>query len=161
MRILRGMLLIVILLVATAGGFVLWSQRPVIAALEQPPPRSDFAPDLIEHGARLAAIGNCAVCHTVPGGTPFAGGRPIPTPFGTVYSSNITPAVGTGIGRWSEAAFRRAMREGVSRRGQHLYPAFPYDHYARLTDDELHALYAFVITRAPVEVATPANDLRF
>src|SRR5437763_17088955 len=128
MRILKIGLLVVVLLMLAAFGFVLWSQEPVIAGIEQPRSRAELSPELIEHGARLAAIGNCAVCHTVPGGAAYAGGRPIPTPFGPIYGSNITPALGTGIGRWSEAAFRRAMRHGIARRGEHLYPAFPYNH---------------------------------
>ncbi len=158
MRLVRVGWALLILLVLAIGGYVLWAQEPVIAGIE-PPPRSAFDPALIETGARLAAIGNCASCHTAPGGDAYAGGRPFRTPLGTLYSTNITPAPGNGIGRWSEAAFRRAMRQGVARRGEHLYPAFPYDHYARLDDADLHALYAFVMTRAPAETFTP--PLRF
>ncbi len=139
---------------------MLSSQRPLIAKIE-PPPRSAFDPALVEQGARLAAIGNCHVCHTAPGGADYAGNRPIPTPFGAIYSTNITPARGSGIGHWSEAAFRRAMREGVSRRGRHLYPAFPYDHYATLDDDDIRALYAFIMTREPVETYQRAHELVF
>jgi mono/diheme cytochrome c family protein len=159
-RALRKFLAIVTVLVLAIGGFALWSQEPLIVAIE-PPPRSAFDPALIENGARLAAIGNCGLCHTAPGGADYAGNRPIPTPFGMVASTNITPAPGSGIGRWSEAAFRRAMRQGVSRRGDHLYPAFPYNHYARLDDSDLHALYAFIMTRRPVETSTLANALAF
>src|SRR5690242_10374812 len=122
MRLVRAGWALLILLVLAIVGYVLWAQEPVIAGIE-PPPRSAFDPALIEIGARLAAIGNCATCHTAPGGAAYAGGRPFPTPFGTISSTNITPAPGNGIGRWSEAAFRRAMRQGVGRRGQHLYPA--------------------------------------
>lgn len=153
-------MVILLALVLMIGGFVLWSQEPVMAGIE-PPPRSAFDPALIAKGARLSAIGNCAVCHTAAGGTAYSGGRAIPTPLGVVYSTNITPAPGTGIGRWPEAAFRRAMRRGVSRRGAHLYPAFPYDHYAKLGDDDLHALYAFLMTRQPVEASVPSNRLPF
>ncbi len=163
-RILRRPLAIAAVLVLAIGGFAVWSQERVIAGIA-PPPRSAFDPALIENGARLAAIGNCQACHTVPGAADYAGNRPIPTPFGTPFgtvpSTNITPAPGSGIGRWSEEAFRRAMREGVSRRGHHLYPAFPYAHYARLDDDDLSALYAFLMTRLPVETSTPANTLEF
>lgn len=159
-RTLRKPLAIVAVLVLAIGGFALWSQERVIAGID-PPPRSAFDPALVENGARLAAIGNCHSCHTVPGGADYAGNRPIQTPFGTVSSTNITPAPGSGIGRWSEAVFGRAMRQGVSRRGHHLYPAFPYDHFTRLDDADLHALYAFLMTRRPVETATPANTLAF
>ena len=151
---------ILVALVLLAGGYVLWSQEAVIAGIE-PPPRSSFDPALIAKGAQLGAIGNCAVCHTAAGGRAYAGGRAIPTPLGSIYSTNITPAAGTGIGRWPEAAFDRAMRRGVSRHGAHLYPAFPYDHFAKLSDDDLHALYAFLMTRLPVEARIPANRLPF
>ena len=79
----------------------------------------------------------------------------MPTPFGTIYSSNITPDAETGIGRWSEAAFRRAMRSGVNRDGQHLYPTFPYDHFTNVSDDDDRALYAFLMTRTAGSRAGP------
>src|SRR6202030_4095823 len=111
---------------AVAAFGIAW--RPSIAAIDPPAPQS-FDPALVKRGRELAAIGNCSDCHTVRGGKDFAGGLPVPTPFGTIYSSNITPDAHTGIGRWSEAAFRRAMRSGVNRDGQDLYPTFPYDHF--------------------------------
>ena len=114
------------------------------------PARSSFDPALIAKGAQLAAIGNCQACHTAEGGRSFAGGRPIETPFGTFYGTNITPDPDTGIGRWSEQAFVRALREGVDRDGRHLYPAFPYEYFTRLTDEDIHALYAYMMTREPV-----------
>lgn len=126
-----------------------------------PPARSSFDAALIARGAQLAAIGNCNVCHTAPGGKPYAGGRALKTPFGTIYGTNITPDPDTGIGRWSEAAFTRAMREGVDREGRHLYPAFPYEHFTKITDEDMRALYAFVMTRDPVRAETPPNELAF
>jgi mono/diheme cytochrome c family protein len=133
------------------------------AAIEPiaPPDARSFDPGLVRRGAELAAIGNCNVCHTVPGGKSFAGGVALATPFGTVYSTNITPDPETGIGRWSEAAFQRSMREGVDRAGRHLYPAFPYDHFTLVTNDDNTALYAYLMSRAPVRTAVPANDLYF
>ena len=116
---------------------------------------------LVAKGAGLAAIGNCATCHTSAEGKPFAGGRPLATPFGTLYSTNITPDPETGIGRWSEAEFLRAMHEGIGRDGRELYPAFPYDHFTRVTDDDVAALYAFIMTREPVRAEPPPNRLRF
>jgi nicotinate dehydrogenase subunit B len=92
------------------------------------PTRASFDPALIAKGAQLAAIGNCQVCHTAEGGKSFAGGRPIETPFGTFYGTNITPEPRHGIGGWSEPAFVRALREGLDRDGRHLYPAFPYEY---------------------------------
>ena len=95
-------------------------------------------------------------------GKSFAGGLPVPTPFGAIYSSNITPDPETGIGRWSEAAFRRAMRSGVDRAGQHLYPTFPYDHFTNVNDEDDRALYAFLMTRPAIRARRLlANDLAF
>ncbi|MGA3401301.1 MAG: cytochrome c [Acetobacteraceae bacterium] len=112
-------------------------------------------------GARLAALGDCISCHTVPGGAPFAGGRAVQTPFGAVYAGNITPDPTTGIGTWSAAAFRRAMHDGVDRAGHQLYPAFPYDHFTRVSDADDADLYAYLATREPVQATNPPNDLSF
>jgi mono/diheme cytochrome c family protein len=160
MRALRIVLTFALLLILAVVGFGLWSQRPEMAAIE-PPPRGAFSDDLIKKGASLAAIGNCGVCHTKKDRPAYAGGRPIPTPFGTIYSTNITPDAETGIGRWSEEAFRRALREGIARDGHHLYPAFPYEHYTRASDDDIRAIYAFVMTRTPVAYRPPTNALPF
>jgi mono/diheme cytochrome c family protein len=97
----------------------------------------------------------------VRGGKTLAGGLPVPTPFGTIYSSNITPDPETGIGRWPEAAFRRAMRSGVDRDGRHLYPTFPYDHFTNVSDEDDSALYAYLMTRQPVHAPARANELPF
>lgn len=121
----------------------------------------NFESSLIQRGANLAALGDCNTCHTAPRGRVFAGGFPLPTPFGTIYSTNITPDPETGIGRWSEAAFQRAMRQGVSRDGRHLYPAFPYDHFTLVSDEDNKALYAFLMTRQPVRVPARVNRLPF
>ncbi len=115
----------------------------------------------IERGRLLAAVGDCAVCHTAPGGARNAGGRALETPFGRVYSTNLTPDPETGIGRWSYTAFERAMREGVSRDGNHLYPAFPYTAYARTADADLQALYAYLMSQPAVRAETPQTRLTF
>jgi mono/diheme cytochrome c family protein len=143
-------------LVAGLGLALSW--RSEIAPLASSTAQT-FEPAIVAQGASLAAIGNCASCHTAEGGRPFAGGRALPTPFGTVFSTNITPDMETGIGQWSAEAFRRAMREGVARSGKHLYPAFPYDHFARMGDADIDALYAFFMTRAPVQARAPANRM--
>jgi mono/diheme cytochrome c family protein len=148
-----------ILIAAAAAAFAI-AWRPAIAAIEPPAPQS-FDAALVKRGRDLAAIGNCNDCHTVRGGKAFAGGLPVPTPFGTVYSSNITPDADTGIGRWSEAAFHRAMRAGVGRDGAHLYPTFPYDHFTNVTDEDDSALYAYLMTRQPVHAPARANQLSF
>jgi mono/diheme cytochrome c family protein len=104
----------------------------------------------IERGRYLAAAGDCAACHTADGGKPFAGGRPIPTPFGMIYSTNITPDKDTGIGTWSEEQFYRAMHEGIRADGKHLYPAFPYPWYTKLSRADVDAIKAFLETLPPV-----------
>jgi mono/diheme cytochrome c family protein len=125
-----------------------------------PPPAPQlFQPASVERGAGLAKLGDCQSCHTADGGEPYAGGRPIPTPFGAVYATNVTPAAKTGIGGYSDQAFVRAMRQGVRRDGAHLYPAFPYDHFTYADDRDLGDLYAFLMTRRAVERRTPPNRL--
>jgi nicotinate dehydrogenase subunit B len=126
------------------------------------PDASVFSADTIARGRQLAALGDCAVCHTnLNGGTVNAGGLAIETPFGIIYSTNITPDVATGIGAWSYPAFERAMREGIHRDGRQLYPAFPYTHFARTTDADLQALYAFLMAQKPVRADTPKTKLAF
>ncbi len=135
--------------------------RPGIAPIDPPAPQS-FAPELVARGKVLASAGNCAVCHTAPpSGAPFAGGLPMPTPFGIIHTTNITPDPETGIGRWSLAAFTRAMHEGVSRDGRHLFPAFPYDHFTLITDADVGALYAYLMTVPPVKATAPPNTVPF
>src|SRR4030081_3745196 len=157
-RIVGSVIAAVLIAGAVAAFAVTW--RPAIAEIDPPAPQS-FDTALVKRGRDLAAIGNCSTCHTVRGGRNFAGGLPVPTPFGTVYSSNITPDAETGIGRWPEAAFRRAMRSGVARDGQHLYPTFPYDHFTNVTDEDDQALYAYLMTRQPVHAPARANQLSF
>jgi nicotinate dehydrogenase subunit B len=147
--------LILLLVCAGAASLVF---RPALPAIS-PPAADSFDRGLVKQGEGLARIGNCTGCHTADGGRSFAGGLPLKTPFGTIYSTNITPARETGIGAWSREAFVRAMREGVARDGSHLYPAFPYDHFTKASDHELEALYAFLMTRTPVEQPAPANQL--
>ncbi|WP_423194719.1 c-type cytochrome [Cupriavidus sp. H18C2] len=115
----------------------------------------------IERGRLVAAAGDCAVCHSVPGGARNAGGLGLETPFGTVYSTNITPDVETGIGNWSYAAFERAMREGIHRDGRRLYPAFPYTAFAKVSDSDMQALYAYLMSTEPVASRPPETQLAF
>ncbi|MFO1328328.1 MAG: molybdopterin cofactor-binding domain-containing protein [Rubrivivax sp.] len=132
--------------------------RPAIAPVSRPD-ASIYTAATIERGRTVAALGNCAGCHTAPGGAPLAGARALATPFGTVYSTNLTPDVDTGIGAWSFDAFRRAMREGVSRDGRHLFPAFPYTAFTRMPDDELMALYAWLMAQPAVAQTAPSPTL--
>jgi mono/diheme cytochrome c family protein len=116
---------------------------------------------LVERGRYLAVAGDCVSCHTRPNGLPFSGGRALNTPFGVIYSANITPDAGTGIGNWSEAQFARALREGIGADGKHLYPAFPYTAYTKLTDSDVSALYAYVRSLRPVRYTPPQNAMPF
>ena len=152
---MRWCLLVIVLAVAL-GFTVAW--HAAIAPAK--PPHASFNPWLIRRGAQLAAIGNCAACHTTTDASSYSGGLPLRTPFGTVFSTNITPEPNTGIGAWSEAAFRRAMHEGISRDGHLLYPAFPYDHFTRISDDDVKALYGFLMTRDPVNAPARTNQIR-
>jgi mono/diheme cytochrome c family protein len=154
-----GIAILAVVLLGLAGVLLL-SWRRAIAPIERPAPES-FSAVSITHGEALAAAGHCASCHTRPGGQPFAGGYGVNTPFGIVYGTNITPDPKTGIGTWSLDAFIRAMREGVTRAGSHLFPAFPYNAYTKLTDDDLMALYAYLMTRRPVSATAPSNTVPF
>ncbi len=116
---------------------------------------------LIARGAYLARAGNCAGCHTAPGGQAYAGGRGIPTPFGTVFTSNLTPDDNTGLGGWSPAHFWRAMHNGRSKSGRLLYPAFPYTSYTQVTRDDSDALFAYLGSLPPVAQANRPHGLRF
>jgi nicotinate dehydrogenase subunit B len=125
------------------------------------PDASVYSAATIARGQQLAALGNCAECHTTIGGALNAGGRALETPFGTIYSTNITPDVETGIGAWSYPAFERAMRDGLHRDGRQLYPAFPYTHFSRTSEADLQALYAYVMAQPAVRASAPANALTF
>jgi mono/diheme cytochrome c family protein len=117
---------------------------------------------LVAQGEYLAKLGNCAACHSARGGEPFAGGKAIETPFGAVYSSNITPDPVNGIGSWSAEAFYRAMKQGVNAQGRLLTPAFPYPNYTHVSRADSDALYAyFQLGVKPVAQASKAHELGF
>ena len=129
---------------------------PVVAANT-----SIYTSVTLEKGRQLAALGNCVGCHTAAGGVRNAGGLAMDTPFGTVYSTNLTPDVETGIGAWSFSAFQRAMREGISRSGHRLYPAFPYTSFTQTTDEDLTALYAYLMGQPAVRNEVASTRLKF
>ncbi len=114
-----------------------------------------------DRGAYLARVGNCMTCHTDRGGAAYAGGRAIETPFGTVYSSNLTPDVQTGIGGWSSDQFWRAIHSGRSRDGRLLYPAFPYPNYTMVRRDDSDAIFAFLRSQAAVRQPNKLHGLRW
>jgi len=123
---------------------------------------AEAAPAEVERGAYLAKAADCGACHTAPHGKPFAGGLAIGSPVGTIYSTNITPSVGYGIGRYTEAQFARAVRRGIRADGANLYPAMPYTSYSVLTDADVQALYGYFMHGvAPIDAPTPRTDLPF
>ncbi len=116
-----------------------------------------------KRGAYLAKAGGCVGCHTddKKGAVPFAGGRALKTPFGVFYGPNITPHPQAGIGRWSEADFIRALREGLRPDGAHYFPAFPYPSFTKIADADLRDLYAYLRSLPPDASASRAHELRF
>lgn len=157
-KTLRALTVVLLALFFVALGFFALAWRPSITPIARPDPGS-FRANLVAKGEALSAAGHCAACHTQPGGQPFAGGYPLHTPFGIIYGDNISPDPETGIGAWSLEAFTRAMREGVARDGSHLLPAFPYYAFTKLSDDDVSALYAYLMTRSAVSNTTPTNTI--
>ncbi len=123
--------------------------------------KADPQTDLVARGAYLAKAADCVGCHTVSGGTPFAGGRAFKLPFGVLYSSNITPDAGTGIAGYSDAAWIAMLHKGVARDGKHLYPAMPYTSYTLMSDDDALAIKAYLMSLKPIDAAPPANEIGF
>jgi len=115
----------------------------------------------VKNGEYLATAANCISCHTVPGSAPFTGGVSFSTKFGKIYSTNITPDTETGIGRWTATQFKRAMQEGVDDEGQHLYPAFPYTAFTKISDADVDAIFVYLRSVKPVKYRAPQNDLIF
>nr|WP_255607670.1 cytochrome c [Ancylobacter sp. Lp-2] len=153
--------IVAVVVIAGLAGFGFYAYRPSLPVVTVVEP-SSFSPDMVEKGRILAAAGYCATCHTAAGGQSYAGNYPVETGFGTIYASNITPDPVTGIGGWSPAAFRRAMHDGVRRDGAHLLPAFPFDHFTKMTDEDVDAIYAYLMARvAPVAEKTRDNTLPF
>jgi mono/diheme cytochrome c family protein len=125
-------------------------------------PASLAGADLVARGEYLTRAADCAACHTVPGGKPFAGGLAFKLPMiGTIYSTNITPDEDTGIGAWSDDDFVRALHDGIGKGGKHLYPAFPYPSYALMTRSDALAIKAYLSSLKPVKYAPPPNDVSF
>lgn len=145
-----------------AGGAVWWMATPPALEDKQAGFTGEADVALIERGSYIARLGDCVACHTEVGGAEMAGGRALETPFGIMRATNITPDPTTGIGNWTFAEFDRAMRKGVSKDNKHLYPAMPYPSYARMSDDDMSALWAYMNQGvAPVEKANVANDIGF
>ncbi|MGZ5089991.1 MAG: c-type cytochrome [Burkholderiales bacterium] len=146
---------------ATLAAMVAWLNFRDEDGISQGPAPFSPTPAQIKRGEYLARAGNCIACHTARGGEPYAGGLGVRTPFGTVYSTNITPDARTGIGTWSSAHFWRAMHNGRSKDGRLLYPAFPYPNYTQITREDSDAIFAFLWSLPPAEQIKRPHDLRF
>jgi mono/diheme cytochrome c family protein len=171
--LLSTLALIIVVVVIVVGYIVLGpgptdfagGKRVVISDyLEQDPtgvPAELKSANLVERGEYLTHAADCVVCHTSKDGAPFSGGRAFVLPFGTIYSTNITPDPGTGIGGYSDANFLDAVHKGVGRGGTRLYPAMPYASYTYMSDADALAIKAYLFTLKPIHAAVPANTLVF
>ena len=128
---------------------------------DAPPPTTAASADPIERGRELVTLADCRSCHTARGGAPFAGGREIPTPFGTFYSPNITADTRTGLGSWDATDFWHALHNGYSKGGTLLYPTFPYTNYTKISRSDSDAIFAYLRTIAPVSQANRPHQLAF
>lgn len=139
-------------------------KRVAIADFEGKPtgvPADFKGTDAVARGKYLTVAADCEACHTAENGKAFAGGRPFDTDFGTLYSPNITPDAQTGIGKWSDADFLKAMHEGIGKGGKKLYPAFPYAAYTYLTDEDVLAIKAYLFSLPPQRSVAPENTLHW
>jgi mono/diheme cytochrome c family protein len=127
-------------------------------AVPAPPANGDAT---VQRGRYLVALGDCMACHTQAGGAPFAGGRAVQTPFGTLFSANITPDKDSGIGDWTADQFYRALHEGIDDEGHHLYPAFPYNYYTGVSRADSDAMFAYFKSLQPVRHDFERNKLPF
>ena len=155
---MKRLLIAALLLAASAGVYLALqpaTDPPATGAADE-----DRAAQ-VARGEYLARAGNCMACHTAPGGTPWAGGRAMDTPFGTIYTSNLTPDPTTGLGQWTADDFWKALHEGRARDGRLLYPAFPYTSYTRVTRADADAIWAWLQTLPPVEQPNRPHALRF
>lgn len=155
--VLVALVALVVVAVATVVSLNLRGEE----ALPATPQVLQSTPELVAQGAYLARVGNCMGCHTTQGGASYAGGRALATPFGVVYTSNLTPDAATGLGNWSPAEFWRALHNGRSRDGRLLYPAFPYPQYTHVTRADADALYAYLHSLPAVAQANRPHALRF
>lgn len=148
------------------GPYSFASGRPVeLAAFQGPAPTGVPAEladaDAATKGAYIARMADCAACHTAKGGEPFAGGRALVLPFGTIYTPNLTPDPETGIGKWTDADFLNAVHRGIAPDGSRYYPAFPYPSYTLLSDADALAIKAYLFSLKPVKQANKPNSFTF
>ena len=160
---MKTVLRIVLALAALAvvAALALYLLKPGTLPNTQARSAANATTQVIDRGEYLARVGDCIACHTQPGGEEFAGGRPMPTPFGALYVPNITPDEETGIGAWTSDEFYRMMHTGVSRDGTLLYPAMPFASYTRVTRADSDAIYAYLMSVPPVKQKNRPHELRF
>ncbi len=158
LRVLMGVAIAgpLMALLVVAGA---WTREWWLADRSPPASAGPASPALVARGAYLARVANCAGCHSMRGGAPMAGGVPLGTPFGTLFSSNLTPEPDTGLGRWNAGDFWQAMHHGRSRDGRLLYPAFPYTSYTAMTREDSDAIFAWLRQLSPVKQAAPDHQL--
>src|SRR6266567_693383 len=150
-RSMKRAVLLGLVMAGTLAGSSVFPQAPL----------SSNANPIAARGAYLVTLGDCMPCHTAAGQEQFAGARALNTPFGVVYSANITPERETGIGNWTSDQFYRALHKGIRADGAHLYPALPYPYFTRMSRADSDALYAYLMTLKPVHKVTPSNKLPF
>ncbi|MFH8136304.1 cytochrome c [Pantoea osteomyelitidis] len=138
--------LILLAVVCLAGAAAIWALRTPVSVFETSAAiKEPVSADLIKRGEYVARLGDCVACHSTPGSAPFSGGLAMATPVGKIYTTNITPDNDTGIGHYTLEEFDNAVRHGVARDGHRLYPAMPFPSYQKLTDEDIQALYAFMM----------------
>ena len=156
-RTALGLLAVAVVLIGVLALFLLQpGTLPDIASEE-----TNATTEIINRGEYLARAGDCVACHTELNGPEFAGGRPMPTPFGNLYAPNITPDDETGIGFWTADEFYRMMHEGISKDGSLLYPAMPFANYTNVTREDSDAIYAYLMSVPPVRLQNKPHELRF
>ncbi len=160
-RLLLRSALAGLVVLAVLCALIAWLNLRGEATLDPNAPRLRADPALVARGEQLTRAGDCLGCHTERGGRPYAGGRAIETPFGSVYSSNLTPDLGTGLGDWSADEFWRALHHGRAKSGRLLYPAFPYPNYTRVSRGDADAIFAYLQSLPPVVHANRAHTLGF
>lgn len=157
---LLGASILLCMVLAAAGLYFAWPDIAHTEVIETQLPQP-ASPALLKRGEYLARAGNCIGCHTVRGGSAYSGGRRVRTPFGSLFTSNLTPDAETGLGNWSTGDFWRAMHHGKSKDGRLLYPAFPYNNYTRVTRADSDAIYAYLRSLDPVSQPRRPNQLDF
>lgn len=149
---------IIIILIFAVLAFFTWEEN---RKPDTPKQNVQASKEVLEKGKYLSKVGDCASCHTTENGAMLAGGYKMVTPFGTLYSSNITPSADFGIGRWTADDFYRAMTEGIAPPNRNLYPAMPYAYFNNITREDSDALYAYLMSLPEIDVAPPKNELPF